>query len=119
MIKKSSSALQLVHYTLHVYITHNSNLFIEPYSMIGPACLVYDTATLARLAAFRPLSVRSHQPSLLRIILPPTGVRALGGGHVKAVALEQLDGYDKHISSKVRLLRGALTVFGTILNGDS
>jgi len=104
-VEKSSSTLRLIHYTLQEYLSHNPNLFINPHSMIAEACLTY--------LNFR--QVRRISPSVR--FVPPTFpfveyASFYWGTHakrettesVKALALKLLDGYDKHISSKILLL---------------
>ena len=106
-VEKSSSTVRLVHYTLQEYLSHNPNLFLEPHSLIAEVCLTY--------LNFR--QVKGLSPA--RRSVPPTapfveyaschwGSHARQGSteSVKALALKLLDGYDKHISSKILLLRG-------------
>jgi len=105
-VEKSSSTIQLVHYSLQEYLSHNSD-FLMPHSMIAEVCLTY--------LNFRHIRVLS--PTLRSV--PPTapfvehascywGIHA-GRGNTESGrihALKLLDGYDKHISSKILLLRG-------------
>jgi len=106
-VEKSSSTIRLVHYSLQEYLSHNSNLFLMPHSMIAEVCLTY--------LNFRHIRVLS--PTLRSV--PPTApfveyASCYWGTHsrrgntesVKTLALKLLDGYDKHISSKILLLRG-------------
>ena len=106
-VEKSSSTVRLVHYTLQEYLSHNSHLFLRPHSTIAEVCLTY--------LNFR--NVRNFSPTLASI--PPTipfvGYASCHWGtharwetteRVKRLALELLDGYDKHISSKMLLLHG-------------
>ena len=106
-VEKSSSTVRLVHYTLQEHLSHNPNLFLKPHSMIAEVCLTY--------LNFR--HVMSLSPTLRSI--PPTAPFAeyascYWGTHckwgsterVKSLALKLLDGYEKHISSKILLLRG-------------
>ena len=105
MVEKSSSTVRLVHYTLQEYLSNNTNLFPNPHSIIAEVCLTYLNFPL----------VRSFSPTLRSV--PPTApfvqyASCYWGTHtrsettegVKALALELLDGYDRHISSKVLLL---------------
>jgi len=104
-VEKSSSTVRLIHYTLQEYLSRNSDLFIKPHSRIAEVCLTY--------LNFR--HVRGFSPTLRSI--PPTipfveyascywsthaGLGTTEG--VKRLALELLDGYDRHISSKILLL---------------
>jgi len=106
-VEKSSSTVRLIHYTLQEYLFHNSDLFLGPHSMIAEVCLTY--------LNFR--HVRGFPPT--RDSIPPTipfveYASCYWGTHarrettesVKRLALELLDGYDKHISSKMLLLHG-------------
>ena len=106
-VEKSSSTVRLIHYTLKEYLSHNSDLFFKPHSVIAEVCLTY--------LNFR--HVRDFSPTLC--FIPPTIPLAkyascYWGTHarretsesVKRLALELLDGYDKHISSKMLLLCG-------------
>ena len=104
-VEKSSSTLRPVHYTLQEYLSHNPNLFLKPHSLIAEVCLTY--------LNFR--HVMSFSPTLRSV--PPTApfveyASCYWGTHcrwgsterVKTLALKLLDGYDKHISSKILLL---------------
>jgi len=106
-VEKSSFTVRLVHYTLQEYLSHNSNLFFEPHSMFAELCLTY--------LNFR--QVMDFSPALDSV--PPTApfvdyaschwgshARQENTENVKTLALKLLDGYDKHISSKILLLRG-------------
>ena len=106
-VEKSSSIVRLVHYTLQEYLSHNPNLFVKPDSRIAEICLTY--------LNFR--HVRSFSPALSSV--PPTApfveyASCYWGLHarrkttesVKTLALKLLARYDKHISSKILLLRG-------------
>ena len=105
MVEKSSSTVRLVHYTLQEYLSHNSKLFLKPHSKIAEACLTY--------LNFR--QIREISPTL-RSVPPTTPLVEYASCHwgthakretteiVKALALKLLDGYDKHISSKMLLL---------------
>ena len=106
-IEESSSTLRLIHYTLQEYLSHNPGLFLKPHSMISEVCLTY--------LNFR--YIRGFSPTIR--LIPPTipfveYASCYWGAHarreiterVKSLALELLDGYDKHISSKMLLLHG-------------
>ena len=106
-VEKSSSTVRLVHYTLQEYLSNNSNLFPNPHSIIAEVCLNYLNFP----------HVKSLSPTLRSV--PPTApfveyASYYWGTHagrettenVKTLALKLLDGYDKHISSKVLLLHG-------------
>jgi len=106
-VEKSSSTVRLIHYTLQEYLSHNSDLFFKPHSVIAEVCLTY--------LNFR--HVRGFSPTLCSI--PPTipfaeYASCYWGTHarrettesVKRLALKLLDGYDQHISSKMLLING-------------
>ena len=106
-VEKSSSSVRLVHYTLQEYLSHNPSLFLKPHSMIAEVCLTYLNFP----------HVKDFSPALRCV--PPTApfveyASCYWGAHtrlettenVKTLVLELLDGYDKHISSKIVLLRG-------------
>ena len=104
-VEKSSSTVRLVHYTLKEYLSHNPNLFLSPHSLIAEVCLTY--------LNFR--HIRDLSPTIR--YTPPAApfveyASCYWGVHarrettesVKLLALELLDGYDKHISSKIMIL---------------
>ena len=106
-IEKSSSTIRLVHYTLQEYLSRNPNLFLRPHSMIAEVCLTY--LNFRRVVGFSPALCSA----------PPTApfidyASCYWGSHsrrgnvesVKTLALKLLDGFDKHISSKILLLHG-------------
>ena len=109
-VEKSSSTVRLVHYTLQEHLSNNTELFPNAHSIIAEVCLTYLNFP----------HVRGISPTLDS--LPPTapfieyascywGTHARSGTteSVKTLALKLLDGYDKHISSKVVLLRRVRT----------
>ena len=106
-VEKSSSTVRLVHYTLQEYLSHSPNLFSKPHSVIAEVCLTY-----LNFPHIRDLSpaLRSVPPTapLVEYASSHWGSHARQGGtkSVKALALKLLDEYDKHISSKIQLLRG-------------
>jgi len=107
MVEKSSSMVRLVHYTLQEHLSNSTELFPNAHSIIAEVCLIY----------LNFVHVRAIPPTLRSV--PPTApfveyASCYWGTHarfgttesVKTLALKLLDGYDKHISSKVMLLRG-------------
>ena len=106
-VEKSSSTVRLIHYTLQEYLSHNSGLFVKPHSMISEVCLTY--LNFQHVRGFSP-TVRSVPPAIPFVKY----ASCYWGAHarretterVKSLALELLDGYDKHISSKMLLLHG-------------
>ena len=106
-VEKSSSTLRLVHYTLQEYLSHNPNLFLKPQSRIAEVCLTY--LNFQQVSGFSP-TLRSDPPTVPFIGYASchwgTHARRETTDSVKTLALKLLDGYDKHISSKLLLLRG-------------
>jgi len=106
-VEKSSSTIRLVHYTLQEYLSHNPNFPPEPHSMIAEVCLTY--LNFQHVVGFS-LALRSLPPTapFIEYASCHWGSHARRGNTegVKALALKLLDGYDKHISSKILLLRG-------------
>ena len=106
-VEKSSSTVRLVHYTLKEYLSYNPSLFLKPHSVIAEICLTY--------LNFR--HIRSFSPAL-RSVPPTTPFVEYAACHwstharrgitqrVKTLALKLLDGFDKHIASKILLLHG-------------
>jgi len=106
-VEKSSSIVRLVHYTLQEYLSHNPNLFIKPHSVIAEVCLTY--LNFRHVKAFSP-ALSSAPPTAPFVEYAscywgPHARRETTEG-VKALALKLLARYDKHISSKMLLLRG-------------
>ena len=104
-VEKSSSTVRLVHYTLQEYLSNNSNLFPSPHSIIAEVCLTY--LNFPRMRRFSP--ALHSAPSTAPFV---EYASCYWGEHarlettesVKILELKLLDGYDKHISSKVLLL---------------
>ena len=105
IVEKSSSTVRLVHYTLQEYLSYNPNLFLKPDSVIAETCLTY--LNFQHIRRFSP-ALRSAPPtaSFLEYSSRYWGTHARRGNteSVKTLALKLLDGYDKHISSKILLL---------------
>jgi len=106
-VEKSSSTLRLIHYTLQEYLSHNPGLFLKPHSMISEVCLTY--LNFRHIRGFSP-NVRSIPPTIPFVKYAScywgTHARRETSESVKSLALELLDGYDKHISSRMLLLHG-------------
>ena len=106
-VEKSSSTVRLVHYTLQEHLSHSPNLFLEPHSLIAEVCLTY--LNFRQVIGFSPTR-RSVPPAtpFVEYASCHWGSHARRGNteSVKALALKLLDGCDKHISSKILLLRG-------------
>ena len=104
-VEKSSSIVRPIHYTLQEYLSHNPNLFLKPHSMIAEVCLTY--LNFRHVRGFSPAlrSVPSTAPFVeYASCYWGTHARRETTESVKMLALKLLDGYDKHISSKVLLL---------------
>ena len=106
-VAKSSSTVRLVHYTLQEHLSNSTNLFPNPHSTIAEVCLTY--LNFPHVRGLSP-ALRSA-PSTAPFVAYAScywGTHASSGAteNVKALALKLLDGYDKHISSKMLLLHG-------------
>jgi len=107
MVEKSSSTVRLIHYTLQEYLSHNSNLFLKPHSLIAEVCLTYLNFRHIRDFSTALCSISPTAPFLeYASCYWGTHAKRETTERVKTLALELLDGYDKHISSKILLLHG-------------
>ena len=107
VVEKSSSTIRLVHHTLQEYLSNNTNLFPNPHSIMAEVCLTYLNFSCVR--SFPPAfcSAPSTAPFVeYASCYWGTHARSDTTESVKTLALRLLDGYDKHISSKVLLLHG-------------
>ena len=106
-VEKSSSTVRLVHYTLQEYLSHNPNLFLNPHSAIAEICLTY--LNFPHIRSFSP-TLRSVPPTapFVEYAACYWGTHARRGitESAKNLALKLLDGFDKHISSKILLMHG-------------
>jgi len=106
-VEKSSSTVRLVHYTLQEYLSYCPNFFLKPHSMIAEVCLTY--LNFRQVRGFSP-ALRSVPPTAPFVEYASchwgTHARRETTENVKALALKLLDGYDKHISSKLVLMHG-------------
>ena len=106
-VEKSSSTVRLVHYTLQEYLSHNPNMFLKPHTMMAEVCLTY--LNFPHVRGLAP-ALRSAPPTARFVEYASCywgiHVSRVNNERVKALALKLLDGYDKHISSKILLLRG-------------
>ena len=107
VVEEPSSTVRLVHYTLQEHLSNNTKLFPNSHSMIAEVCLTY--LNFPRVKGFSP-TLRSVPPTapFVEYASCHWGTHARLGTteRVKTLALKLLDGYDKHISSKVLLLHG-------------
>ena len=100
-VEKSSSTVRLVHYTLQEYLSHNSDLFLNHHSLIAEVCLTY--LNFQHIREFSPIldSVPATAPFVeYTSCYWGTHAKRETTASVKTLALELLDGYEKHISSK-------------------
>ena len=88
-VKKSSSTLRFVHYTLQEYLPHNPSLSTRIHSMIAKVCLTY--LNFPHIRDFSP-TLRSVPPTALFVEHSRRG----STGSVKTLALKLLDEYDKN-----------------------
>ena len=107
-VEKSSSTVRLVHYTLQEYLTHNSDLFLNTHSLIAEVCLTYLNFRHIRDLSPTHGSVPSTTP-FVEYSSCYWGIHAKREttAIVKTLALELLDGYEKHISSNILSLHVA------------
>ena len=106
-LEASSYTVRLVHYTLQEYLSNNTNLFYRPHSAIAQTCLTYLNFQFIR--DLPPiLGVSSPTTPLLEYASCYWGTHARRGmtESVNALALGLLDGFDRHVSSKMLLSRG-------------
>jgi len=106
-VERSSSAVRLVHYTLQEHLSNNANLFPNPHSIIAEVCLTY--VNFPHMRSFPP-SLRSAPPTAPFVLYAScywgTHARFETSEKVKTLALKLLNGYGKHISTKVLLFHG-------------
>ena len=104
-IEASSSKVRLVHFTLQEHLSNASSLFHSPDSMMAEICL-----TFLNFQCVRDLSTALDSPP---VSAPFVGYASCYWGtharkelsqRAKSLALMFLDGYDKHISSKLLLI---------------
>ena len=104
-IEASSSVVRLVHFTLKEHLSNASSLFHSPHSMMAEICL-----TFLNFRCVRDLSAALYSPP---VTVPFVGYASCFWGtharkelneRVKLLELKLLDGYDKHISSKLLLI---------------
>ena len=104
-IEASSSTVRLVHFTLQEHLSNASALFCSPHSMMAEICL-----TFLNFQWVRDLSTALDSPP---VTAPFVGYASCFWGtharkelseRVKLLALKLLDGYDKHVSSKLLLV---------------
>ena len=105
MIEESSSTVRLVHFTLQEHLFNDPSLFPSPHSMMAEICL-----TFLNFRCIRGLSTALNSPP---VEAPFVGYASCyWGAHarkelserVRLLALKLLDGYDKHVSSKLLLI---------------
>jgi len=104
-VEASSSTVRLVHLTLQEYLSNNPSLFQAPHSMMAEVCLTY-----LNFRCIRELSpaLSSAPPSFPFVKYAScywgkhTGRQKAGG--VTSLALEILNGFEQHISSRFLLL---------------
>jgi len=118
-VEKSSSTLRLVHYTLQEYLSHNPNLFHKPHSMIAEVCLTY--LNFQHVRSFSPALRSAPTAPFVEYASCSWGTHAKfeTTENVKNLALNLLNGYEKHISSKMVLLRGMRAEEQPLDRGDT
>jgi len=107
IVEKSSSTVRLAHYTLQEYLSYHSGLFVKPHSMISEVCLTYLNFRHVKDFSSTLCSIPSTIP-FVKYASCYWGTHARQGTseRAKRLALELLNKYDEHISSKMLLLHG-------------
>jgi len=107
IVEKSSSTVRLAHYTLQEYLSYHSGLFFKPHSMISEVCLTYLNFRHVKDFSSTLCSIPSTIP-FVKYASCYWGTHARQGisERAKRLALELLNKYDEHISSKMLLLHG-------------
>jgi len=104
-VEASSSTVRLVHFTLQEHLSNASSLFHSPHSMMAEICL-----TFLNFRSIRELSTTLYSPPAAAPFVGyascfwGTHARKELSDRVKLLALKHLDGYDKHVSSKLLLI---------------
>ena len=100
----ASYTVRLVHHTLQEYLSNNTDLFHSPHSMIAQVCLTY-----LNFQCIKDLSYALPWPTPATPFLEyascywGTHVRRESTESVNTLALRLLDGFEKHVSSRVLL----------------
>ena len=106
-IEASSSTVRLVHFTLQEHLSNTSSLFDGPHSMMAEICLTF--LNFQRVRDLPTTLVSPPAPvSFVEYASCYWGAHARKGLNPRAesLALRLLDGYDKHLSSKLLLIHG-------------
>ena len=105
-VEASSSTVRLVHFTLQEYLSGDHTLFPCPHSTIAEVCLTYLNFKYVRNLSPDFDSAPSGIP-FLDYASRFWGEHARKGmtENVKVLALRLLDGFERHISSTILLLR--------------
>ena len=104
-IEASSSTVRLVHFTLQEHLSNDSSLFPSPHSIMAEICL-----TFLNFRCIKNLSTALYSPPAAAPFVSyascywGTHARKELSERVKLLALKLLDGYDKHVSSKLLLI---------------
>ena len=104
-IEASSSAVRLVHFTLQEHLSNAPSLFHSPHSMMAEICLIF-----LNFPQIKDLSTALYSPPAEAPFLGyascfwGTHARKDLNESAKLLALELLNIYDKHISSKLLLI---------------
>jgi len=104
-VEASSYTARLVHYTLHEYLSNNTNLFHSPHTLIAEVCLTYLNSQSVR--DLSPILRQFPTTPLLEYASCYWGTHAGKGipESVNTLALRLLDEFDKHVSSGILLSR--------------
>jgi len=104
IVEASTHTVRLIHYTLKEYLSDNTDLFHSPHSAIAEVCLTY-----LNFQSIRDLSpIADWSPQVTPMLEYASGywgthARRHITGNVNTLALRLLDGFEKHISSRMLL----------------
>jgi len=106
VVDKEGSAVRLVHFTLHEYLTSHPDLFRSPHAVIAKTCLTYlDSPQVITLPASGSLGTQ-HTPFLeYSAIYWGVHMKKEPTDRGKALALKLLRNYDHHVSIELLLKR--------------
>src|SRR5205807_2524010 len=105
-VEASSSTVRLVHFTLQEHLSSDTTLFHNPHSAIAEVCLTY--LNFGCVWDLSPtLHVAPSRTPLLEYASCYWGqhTRRHMTENVKVLALRLLDGFDRHVSARLMLLK--------------
>jgi len=104
VVEASTYTVRLVHRTLQEYLRDNTDLFSNPHAAIAEVCLTYLNFQCIRALPHSPYRPRL-ETSLLEYASCYWGIHARRETteSVNELAVRLLDGFDKHVSSRILL----------------